>query len=63
MAIRVESDYLGEQFTECDIDHFTKCDALPLSRFVDREIGHERGLMNLLKYITDCDKTLHKGIN
>jgi hypothetical protein len=62
MAIRLENDYLGEQFTQCQIDCYN-CDAKTWSRFVERELGHKPGWMNLVRYHTTYDNKFYKAIH
>lgn len=62
MAIRLEKDYLSEQFVQCDIDCY-KGDALTFSRFVERELGHKSGWMNLVRYHTTFDNKFYKAIH
>jgi hypothetical protein len=62
MAIRLEKDYVGEQFVQCMID-CDKGDAQTWSRLVDRELGRKPGWMNLVRYQTTFDNRFYKAIH
>ena len=62
MAIRLEKDYVSEQFVQCQIEG-DKGDALTWSRFVERELGRKPGWMNLVRYHTTFDNKFYKAIH
>jgi hypothetical protein len=62
MAIRLESDYLGEQFMLCMIA-LEKDGLETWSNFVERELGNKNGWQNLIRYQTGFENKFYKAIH
>ncbi len=62
MAIRLETDYLSEQFTKAEIA-YDQGDFEAWSKFVNRELANNKGWQNLTRYHTSFENKFYKGIH
>jgi hypothetical protein len=63
MAMRLESDYLGEQFVMCVIAIEKKGSLEAWTNFVERELGRKNGWQNLIRYQTGFENKFYKAIH
>jgi hypothetical protein len=62
MALRLESDYLSDQFTKVSIA-IDNGDLEAWSKFVNRELGNNKGWQNLMRYQTSFENKFFKAIH
>jgi hypothetical protein len=62
MAIRLETDYLNEQLFKVTMA-IEKGDLDALSKFINRELGNQKGWQNLLRYQTSSENKVFKCVH